>query len=1229
MTAPTLIIGLGGTGSDIVSRIEKEYREKGERIGFAIFDTDANELRKIKNAGFSGALVQTSENLTVGEYLNSDPDAGEIWFPVHTTINRKTLTEGAGQVRAISRLAFEAMLRAGGMEVLHQEIDNLYRLNSEDLKQSLRIVIVSSLAGGTGSGLILPMGMYLRNYLIETYQQYSSIIRGFFIMPEIFNRVSKNPSERNSLQANTYAAMRELNAFLMRGDGSLEERFTKTIRFEIPKAGSMEKVSLNVMPYDYCFLFDKRSCNNEVLTSFEEYKELAVESVKALALEETSKRINSSEDNIIKELCEEIGRGGCNRYCGFGTAKLVYPYEDIVSYLADIWALDSLGQEWLKFDKEFEKRREQENRMMKVGMLDKMTSRKDVYFSSVSAAEKDSLSVCVERQSREESDAGKAYKWELYRKSLLEKIDDFYLGKGTKVAEYREDITNKIEEVSTAHDLKYLGNELLSKTREYREFASAFISNHGKELVTVLFHTESSNEKYQINYWLKSRSDENYMHPVTMRYFLYQLPELFQASIRQSQNRLDDVNRRMKTFETTLDNKKTDVVEDRDTATEALTEAAKPKSTKHEEQRELLKKVYEKDETDITDIIRHNMRIKVLEEGLRFVESMIAQYELFFESLNQLIEKIEDEKKGIEEYYNRNEGRTTRYVAMTGNCRKAYAKMISGKNNAVSVDAELCNTIMNSITEFCVQRVYNDEMTIADFYRKMAASMRSYWRSAIKDTFASVIDINVLEAIMKEAEYESKYGSNVDAASYVYSAELEEELNSGENGKEEYVSRTLEKMWKLSTPFIPKPVGEEPRTIRANCYHSSLEKDPKYRQLVNSCLKDHGGVKSDETDRYSIRFVQAIYGLSLTDFGKFSANRAGTYSPDKSQEGSLFAAYYEMVNNIHPNSKKTPCLSPHLDRTWHYINVMPEIDAGEQHRIELEICEAMIYSLVLNCITNRLKTKYASSFRYSLNFAEDELSCNDDVCDTFAEILQALIRNHRIVDRIMKDAQVSIRSKITAAKDLNRSYLYECLNNFQIREIDRLLESKMVREISSANQGDASQEALKEASEKSLICTHSILEMGLLYSQTATKEDYDETFALTLIQAAFKVLEDTIHLYLNNEDDVRYCLSAKIVEQYMRFDENLDRLNALWPDIRLEPMAEQTRLLTGQKLRDLGCYEEAEWILGNLRYDQYEKLIEERKKEAELRKMLSEKEEKAAFESYSSSIVNEILGKKS
>lgn len=49
MIAPTLLVGLGGTGSKIVCRVSQMVtEEQRKRIGFAVFDTDINELREIR-----------------------------------------------------------------------------------------------------------------------------------------------------------------------------------------------------------------------------------------------------------------------------------------------------------------------------------------------------------------------------------------------------------------------------------------------------------------------------------------------------------------------------------------------------------------------------------------------------------------------------------------------------------------------------------------------------------------------------------------------------------------------------------------------------------------------------------------------------------------------------------------------------------------------------------------------------------------------------------------------------------------------------------------------------------------------------------------------------------------------------------------------------------------------------------------------------------------------------
>lgn len=76
MIAPTLLVGLGGTGSKIVCRVSQMVtEEQRKRIGFAVFDTDINELREIREANPFIKTIQTSTKLTVGEYLNIDTHA--------------------------------------------------------------------------------------------------------------------------------------------------------------------------------------------------------------------------------------------------------------------------------------------------------------------------------------------------------------------------------------------------------------------------------------------------------------------------------------------------------------------------------------------------------------------------------------------------------------------------------------------------------------------------------------------------------------------------------------------------------------------------------------------------------------------------------------------------------------------------------------------------------------------------------------------------------------------------------------------------------------------------------------------------------------------------------------------------------------------------------------------------------------------------------------------------
>ena len=142
--APTLIVGLGGRGSEIVGMVAQLIadQKKRDRINFVVFDTDVNELNQMKKNFPYVRTVQTSTNMTVGDYLHLDKYTRDNTFPVNPNLYRKTLTEGAGQVRAISHLAFITAMKRGQLDELDKAIFDLYKLESEPSTQAKPVVVL-------------------------------------------------------------------------------------------------------------------------------------------------------------------------------------------------------------------------------------------------------------------------------------------------------------------------------------------------------------------------------------------------------------------------------------------------------------------------------------------------------------------------------------------------------------------------------------------------------------------------------------------------------------------------------------------------------------------------------------------------------------------------------------------------------------------------------------------------------------------------------------------------------------------------------------------------------------------------------------------------------------------------------------------------------------------------------------------------------------------------------
>jgi len=228
----TIFIGIGGTGAKSLLHLRRLILERFGRVdalegvAFVSIDTDiqsqapsAEEERKnpLENAlrfeKDERVNVKIDFKNYVGPNIIHHPQIREWWDEAALPSDDFNLEKGAGQIRPLSRLGFFA----NKLEI-QDAISRAYRkvsaqsLSGErvDTASPVRVVLVTGLAGGTGSGMLLDLAALVQ---VELQHQERPVIEGVLVLPGGFGSVEKGVNFPK-LAANGYAALRELNHYL-------------------------------------------------------------------------------------------------------------------------------------------------------------------------------------------------------------------------------------------------------------------------------------------------------------------------------------------------------------------------------------------------------------------------------------------------------------------------------------------------------------------------------------------------------------------------------------------------------------------------------------------------------------------------------------------------------------------------------------------------------------------------------------------------------------------------------------------------------------------------------------------------------------------------------------------------------------------------------------------------------------------------------------------------------
>lgn len=1141
MIAPTLLVGLGGTGSKIVCRVSQLVSdEQRDHLGFAVFDTDINELRDIQRANSFIKIIQTSTKLSVGEYLNIDTHARDSWFPVNAILNSKTLTEGAGQVRAISRLAFDTALRAGKMEQLHEAIQDLYKLEEGQSEQALRVIIVSSLAGGTGSGLILPVALYIKNYLATHFRQSANITRGFFILPEVFDEVIPGQAERNSLRSNAYATLRELDAFLMKGDATLPEQYQDSVKMEFPRVGSTGYDDYKVRPYDFCFLFDAQNAEGSKLNSFNQYLDHAANCIYAQSIGPMNKRSNSSEDNTIRRLCAERGR---NRYAGAGSSMLIYPMEDVKEYIALNWAKECVSKQWLVFDNMFKEQCRRNAAMRAQGLSVRDANPATNYITTVEsmAKNKDPFARAIVNACTVFDADGLtkvSEKWTEYVGALMDKIrSDESAGQADLDAQ-RQQAMILIGSLEGGKDSWEAFQEAFREIEKYKAMIIRRSEDTAHTVAYTMFKAPNDNVtadklSHRLETYLRD-SEGKFIHPNAIRYFLYKTMDLLRAEKMVIDNKNRDAMKLFDGFAAAhFDDPNTDEIETVENLTDKKLSIINRLTNSLSGEQQDLKSAYTNYMTKANEYRVNSVLALVLQEGIDYVSALCDAFQSFFLSFDSRVATIEKRIATIAKKYEHTKGTTARYVCASVTCLKEMAAQMQYTGSSIGIDSKLAEDIYSKVRRYSLltSKPQNDSY----FTEIFEGGILAYFKNSLMSSYGSVVDMDIISALECEAKYEQgEYDdSKVD----------------------QYVRKIIQSTRALSCPFIEKPLGEEKEPIYACAFNSCLDPhDASARsRLVEKELKNAGGVEDDDISKHMILFYQSFYDLRANDLSKFAPPERSVTSTREG--GEYYRAYFELIDMIHPEAHRSKAITPHIDRWWHVVTKMPDLDDNNQARQEHRIYAAFFWGLIGQYID--LFDIGADQKAYRLKVDDLEMSDGSDIlvvsngtpCDHLYEVLDSFAIYPELVNKVLERVETLSVADVDKASPVEEGLLMSSLNSFRIREYPLGDEGRV----------------------------RSVFDIPLLMKRSIKSELYHEESVLNILKVEMAELKRYMARFYSSKE-LPDAMGRLLNEQFDRFLEDVAIENQGARNIYQDYLFSRTCSIIAKAFESLGLLKDAKAI---------------------------------------------------
>lgn len=344
---PTLIVGTGGTGQQILTQLKAIFIQRhGEtgwrsRIRLIAFDT-AEETVAVETTTGRVRLEPGSEFINIGSVpvpnIKKNIDGLDVirdrMGPIMAELPPVVLRSGAKQLRPFGLLSVLWNYRTV-LDELQQAIWHLAgrdrQENNLNRQQGINVLICGSLAGGTGSGTFLDLAYLIRSLFEELGTQAEFChLTGVGVLPQAFHGIS-GPN----LYPNTAAALKELNYLTIKN--GFNTRYPDGRLIDSHEA-----------PFNLFYVLDGVDERGQTWPGITEVCRMAAEGLYLQIGSQLGRKGENAFDNLDEVLTGQTADGYGTFLASFGLAHLEFDAQGVAELCAKMLLRDLLQACWLK-----------------------------------------------------------------------------------------------------------------------------------------------------------------------------------------------------------------------------------------------------------------------------------------------------------------------------------------------------------------------------------------------------------------------------------------------------------------------------------------------------------------------------------------------------------------------------------------------------------------------------------------------------------------------------------------------------------------------------------------------------------------------------------------------------------------------------------------------------------------------------------------------------------------